>query len=270
MALYSKVYRRVWRDAKFRALSDRGKLLWFYLLTGPDVTSMPGPVVGGEGHFAEAMGWNIGSLREAFREVLAKGMAKVDREACLVFLPNAYKYNRPESPNVVRSWANHFDELPECALKVEVYQHLKALVEGLGEGFRKAFGEVFPKGMPNQEPEPEQEQEQEQEVGGQAPLQPPAAAESLPESLRTEQFQKALTDWRKHRKEIRKKWTPSMEEKQIKRLADWGAERAVAAIDHSIANGWLGIHEAKENGDPRLAAKSESVAERYARLKREG
>ncbi len=153
----------MWGDAKFRSLSMTAKLMWIYLLTGPEVTSLPGAIIGGEAHFAEALGLELKAFREAFLEASRKGMAKADWSARLVLLPNAKKYNRPESPNVVKSWRDHYDCLPECKLKVEAYQALKDLVEGLGEAFRKAFAEAFAKGMPNQEQEQEQEQYQEQE-----------------------------------------------------------------------------------------------------------
>jgi hypothetical protein len=39
MARYRKVDPRMWGDAKFRALSQDGQRVWFYLLTGPEVTN---------------------------------------------------------------------------------------------------------------------------------------------------------------------------------------------------------------------------------------
>ena len=93
-----------------------------------------------------------------------------DSKACFLSLPKFVKYNRPESPNVIKAWAGALDLLPECRLKSELIQNVKDLVEGLGEGFQKAFAEAFPKGIGN--PEQEQEQEQEQELE-QEPKQEP-------------------------------------------------------------------------------------------------
>jgi hypothetical protein len=87
-------------------------------------------------------------------------MVKHDDKASFIWLPNFLKYNKPESPNVVRSWPEAFDLLPECSLKFSLFQHVKDYAETLTEGFREAFAQVFAKGMANQE----QEQEQEQEV----------------------------------------------------------------------------------------------------------
>ncbi|HEV2576478.1 MAG TPA: hypothetical protein VGU25_04635 [Acidobacteriaceae bacterium] len=51
---------------------------------------------------------------EAIQEVLSQGMARHDEKACFMWFPNFLKYNRPESPNVVKSWPEAFDMLPEC------------------------------------------------------------------------------------------------------------------------------------------------------------
>jgi hypothetical protein len=97
-------------------------------------------------------------------------MAKADWPARLIFLPNSIKHNLPESPNVLRAWANAFNELPECELKAEILQRLSSVVGRMGEGFRKAFTEVFgealPKGLAIQEQKQEQEQKQSQEQEG--------------------------------------------------------------------------------------------------------
>lgn len=168
MSRYSKVDRRIHSDAKFRELSNPepcAKYLFFYLLTTPKLTSIPGLISAGEAEIAEALKWPMKGFREGFRELLAKGMAKADWNARLVWLPNATKYNQPENPNVVRSWRTHWDEMPECDLKSEAWQSLKELTERLGKGFAEAFRQCCPKGSPNgiRNPMPNQEQEQEQE-----------------------------------------------------------------------------------------------------------
>ncbi|MEM1189912.1 MAG: hypothetical protein AAGI72_15375 [Pseudomonadota bacterium] len=159
MARYRKVDTRIWNDAKFNALSDDGKLVFFLLLTHPQMTAL-GAMRATIPGLAEELGWLPEAFREAFQEALAKGMAKHDPEARLIVLPNFLKYNRPESPNVVKAWDSALDLLPECRLKSELIQDVKAFAEGLTEGFAKALPEAFAKGMPYQEQEQEQEQEQ--------------------------------------------------------------------------------------------------------------
>ncbi|MGI8773196.1 MAG: hypothetical protein ACR2JE_17370 [Acidobacteriaceae bacterium] len=158
MSRYRKVDPRIWNDAKFRALSDQAKLVFFMLLTHPGMTALGGMRATIAG-LAEELGWSAEAFREAFREASKQGMAKQDEKACLIALPNFLRYNGPESPNVVRAWASSVDLLPECELKCLLIQRAKVFAEGMSKGFGEAFSEAFPKAMPNQEQEQEQEQD---------------------------------------------------------------------------------------------------------------
>jgi hypothetical protein len=168
---YRKVDVKIWNDAKFVSLSERGKLVFLFLMTHPNLT-MVGAMRATAPGLAAEIGIPLEAFREAFLEALSKGMAKVDKSAALIWLPNFLKYNKPESPNVVKAWPDAFDMLPECELKSQVFQHVKGFTEGMTEGFRKAFREAFGKGLPedfaktspNQEHEQEQEQEQEKKT----------------------------------------------------------------------------------------------------------
>ena len=155
MGRYRKIDTRIWNDAKFCSLSNEGKLLFLFLLTHPHLTSigaMRATITG----LAAELGWSSKSLREAFGEAFRKGLVEHDEKACFVGIPNFLRYNGPESPNVVKSWSDSLDLIPECALKVQLLQRVKGFTEGLSEAFTKALPEAFRKGMPN----PEQEQEQ--------------------------------------------------------------------------------------------------------------
>lgn len=139
---YSKVDRRAWRDAKFRALSAPGpsaRYLWLYLLTGPHNGSIPGVFVLSYAAAGAELGWSTSQTRTKFGEVEAAGMAKVDRETWLVWLPKALEHNRPESPNVVVGWRTLWAELPECQLKNEVATTLREQLALLGRAYSEAF-----------------------------------------------------------------------------------------------------------------------------------
>lgn len=188
---YRTIYVRMWGDEKFRRLSripPCGQGLWVYLLTGPHTGPIPGLFRSGPAAIAEQLGWTQKAFDEAFAEVLRQGLAEVDWEVGLVWIPKAVEYNKPQSPNVVLSWANEWDLMPECGLKWQAGESLRTFVYGLGEGYEQAFLQVFGDTLPkpclkasrNQEQEQEQHQEQQQEqkqepgvVGVKAPLQPP-------------------------------------------------------------------------------------------------
>lgn len=156
MSRYRKVDPRIWNDEKFRSLSDDAKLVFFMLLTHPNMTAL-GAMRATVGGLAEEMGWGLERFREAFREALSKGMAEHDQKACLVMLPKFLKYNPPESPNVVKAWADSLDLLPECGLKTRVITESVAFLKGKSKAFQEALPEAFAKTMPNQEQEQEQD-----------------------------------------------------------------------------------------------------------------
>ena len=67
----------------------------------------------------------------------------------------------------------------------------------------------------------------------------------LPDVLNNDAFLAAWADWVRHRSEIRKPLKPTTIRQQLKKLAAMGTLRAVAAIEHSIANGYQGLFEPK-------------------------
>jgi hypothetical protein len=71
----------------------------------------------------------------------------------------------------------------------------------------------------------------------------PIEDQPIPDCLNTPEFAKAWTDWQTHRRQIRKTLTPLAAQRQLTTLAEWGADRAVAAIQGSIQAGWTGIFE---------------------------
>jgi hypothetical protein len=158
VARYRKIDTRIWNDAKFSALSERGKLVFFFILTHPNLT-MLGAMRASVPGLAAELRMQPRAFTEAFSEVLSRGMVEHDEKASFLWLPNFLRYNSPENPNIVRSWPKVFDLLPECEMKQQLLKRLKASTEGLSEGFQEAFAEAFPKAMPNQEQEQEQEQE---------------------------------------------------------------------------------------------------------------
>jgi hypothetical protein len=144
MARYAKVDRRIWNDARFRSLSERGKLVFLFALTHPSLT-MLGAMRATVPGLAAELEMPSEAFAEAFGEALSKGIVKHDPQASCLWFPNFAKYNKPESPNVIRAWPDAFDLIPECGLKWQLLEQLKTFVEGLSEGFREAFAEGFGK-----------------------------------------------------------------------------------------------------------------------------
>jgi hypothetical protein len=73
------------------------------------------------------------------------------------------------------------------------------------------------------------------------------ALDGLPATFHVEAFKAAWTDWVGHRRDIGHPLTPRAAKMTFKAIAEMGVDRTVAAIQHSIANGWRGMFEPKEN-----------------------
>ena len=65
----------------------------------------------------------------------------------------------------------------------------------------------------------------------------------MPDGLDSENFRAAWAEWENHRRHLRKPLTPEAVKRQHKKLAAWGEARAIAALNHSIENGWTGVFE---------------------------
>ena len=158
---FRKVDVRVWNDEKFMSLSRDGKLVFLFLLTHPSQT-MLGAMRASLPGLASELGMAFKEFSAALLEIVEHDMVRFDEKASFVWFPNWLRYNRPESPNVVRSWSKVMPLLPECKLKRELVKKLQVFIGGLPAGFREGFREVFGQPSLNQEQEQEPEQEPEQ------------------------------------------------------------------------------------------------------------
>lgn len=140
---YRKIDTQIWNDKKVIELSNDAKLAFVFTLTHPNMTSL-----GAMRATIEGIASEINVSVEALMEVLNKDMLKADQTAKLIYAPNFIKYNKPESPNVVRAWGKAYDMLPECQYKIEIYRTIKCVINQYGKGYMKAFMEVFPKDIP--------------------------------------------------------------------------------------------------------------------------
>lgn len=168
MARYRKIDTRTWNDQKFNALSDDAKLVFFLLLTHPHLTPI-GAMRATLAGLASELRWSAERFTSAFNECAMKDMVRHDEFAAFVWLPNFLRYNQPESPNVVRSWEQYLDYLPECQLKNDLIHDVGDFVQTLSVTFQEALPQAFGKAMPNQEQEQEQKQEQEKNVSSGKP-----------------------------------------------------------------------------------------------------
>lgn len=90
--------------------------------------------------------------------------------------------------------------------------------------------------------------------------------EFIPMSLKCRNdFMDAWTDWCEYRKQIRHSLVESTAIQQLKKMDAWGATRSVAAIRHTIENGWQGLFEPVSK--PQSSAKPTQQANNLPRMK---
>ena len=138
-ARYQKVYVKMWNGESFRALSDRARLLWLYLLTSPETTMVPGIVPSSLLTIAARVRWTEPDTAAAMAELEEAGMAVYD-PAGLVWLPEGIEHNPPDAPTNVLAWAGVWgDMVPTCPLKAVAYDGLRARMVERGPRFVEAF-----------------------------------------------------------------------------------------------------------------------------------
>lgn len=306
MARYRKIDTRIWNDERFGRLSDDAKLVFLFLLTHPHMTSLGAMRATAPGLAAE-LNWLVERFQKAFGELVktqanSEGqsddhtLVEFDDRACFIGLPNFLKYNGPESPNVVTSWAKSIDLLPECSLKKNLLKRAnvcmttrgekfieawEGVLQSLPESLREGFVEPFPKTMSNQEPEPEQQQEHKQEprkkvaaiaAGDVRPAKsskPKAKNKTekpivIPAELDTAEFVQAWAEWKEHLRQKNKPMKPLQETKLLSTWKANGVERTIAAINHSIANGWQGLFEPNAPSNGQRTAQQEDPRGNFA------
>lgn len=80
----------------------------------------------------------------------------------------------------------------------------------------------------------------------------------IPDSLRTDTFVRAWSDWIAYRKERKKPLTQMSVSRQLSSFEAVGPVVAVLAIDQSIRNAWLGVFPEKISKDA-LSGRSAST-----------
>jgi hypothetical protein len=159
MPRYSKIPRSIWNESTFRGLSGYAKLTYFLFLSFPHQTSVGAMRATVPGLAAE-LGCSVRRLRSAVNQLIEAGYIEVDDDASYIGIRDFLRWNRPENPNVMKSWVSVLELLPDCRHKDHLCEGLREMAEELGEPFLKAFREAFRKGLPIQKQEQKQEQEQ--------------------------------------------------------------------------------------------------------------
>ena len=88
---------------------------------------------------AEELDWKIKDFDVVFDELYDARLVKADFDNRVIFIPNAFKYNKPRSLNVIKGWRHIWAEIPECELKEQARIHLDEEIKEMGPSFYDAF-----------------------------------------------------------------------------------------------------------------------------------
>ena len=144
MAHFRPIDVRIWSDAQFVKLSDDGKLLFLLVLTHPNMT-MLGAMRGTVAGLAAELGWTAMRGDEAFSQLVCADhpLVEYDEQARYIGLPKFLKYQPPANGNVVKSWREPWELIPECKLKDQLLCRIREHLQTRGPTFITAFETVL-------------------------------------------------------------------------------------------------------------------------------
>lgn len=158
---YRKVYPRLWRNQKFRALKGSARELTFYLLSGPQ-TNRIGIFYFSIATAAEDMSMSTAIVRRALREVCAAFDWRFDEQASVFYIPSWWRWNAPENSNVLHGILKDLNEIAAGPLVYAFAENLECLPDRMdraGGTFHQTFRECMVRRYPERPPIQEQEQE---------------------------------------------------------------------------------------------------------------
>lgn len=194
MRTYGVVHTAFWSDDRIMGLSDRGKLLAMYWLTGPHTNALgcfrcPTAYICGD------LGWSEKAVNETVSELLAIGFANRCGTTGWTFVSRYLKHNPPANPNVFRSLIKMMAAVPSAVpFRFKVVE----VLEAHRKRFAKWFPEPLAQGMANQDQDQDQIQDQEESPPPPLPAVPKPRAAPASGSGEPEEFVRFYERYPRH------------------------------------------------------------------------
>jgi hypothetical protein len=153
MREYGQVQCSFWADSDIQSLSDQGKLLAAYLLTGPHSNGI-GCYRLPYGYVQADFGWDAETVSKGFAELFEIGFCKRCESTDFVLIPKFIKWNPVANPNVAKSRQKEFEAIPK---KASIYNELSHCLLAFGNHWANGF-ETLLKGYAEQDPDPTRNQ----------------------------------------------------------------------------------------------------------------
>jgi hypothetical protein len=123
---YSKIFRRIWRDEKFRALAPNEKLAAFYLLSGQ--SNRIGYFAFSMALAAEELGLPLDECRARISSSGAALGWALDEPSGVVLIPTWWKWNPPPNPDALKGALTDLQDVPRSSLLpqfIRASEHLR-------------------------------------------------------------------------------------------------------------------------------------------------
>lgn len=153
---YDPVDRRMWGDAKFQSWDGpppNTRYLWIYLLTNPHGTGVRGVLRTSVEGIAAELGWSVRATEKCMQKLVADGVVKLDKRACVVWIVNRLRHDMPQRPHIVEGWRHAWAEIPQCPLKDEIDACFRAIFAEsstwIATEWERCCGRVSPALSPN-------------------------------------------------------------------------------------------------------------------------
>jgi hypothetical protein len=147
---YSKVFRRIWSDERFRLLTSPDKLVALYLLTGQ--SNRIGYFFLSPALAAEALGLPVLDCQEAIQRVCEAMAWGWDDAASVVIIPTWWKWNPPHNQNNLLGYLQDLQEVPRSALLPKFLKGRKWLTISLQDTFTNAVARTLGTEPPTEPP----------------------------------------------------------------------------------------------------------------------
>lgn len=157
---YGRVYSAFWTSADVQALSDDGRLLALYLLSGPHGT-IAGVCRLPDGYICEDLKWTQQRVAKGFMELLREGFANRCETTKWVWICRFLAWNTPENPNQWKAARKIAATVPSNCSWNAAFRRVFAIATGDVPDDEQNPYITLPQPLPTQEQYQEQKQDTE-------------------------------------------------------------------------------------------------------------
>jgi hypothetical protein len=240
MAKYRQVHVHIWKDGWFLDLDPKHKLFFIYLFTN-ERASISGIYELSKRVMSFESGLSFGEIDDALQAFEQEGKAYYDDG--VVWVPNLRKYHESKSPKVVKFIEDDVSTLKDCKLK-SIYCGKYSIdtvfsVENTVSSRDSASSSVSSGSS--------------SKTGGKPKLPP------IPSYIATPALMNAWGEWCQYNEDKGHPLVFRTAKGQHSKFENWGEARSIAAIEHSMDNGYKGLIEPKDTDKGRVTRQSQGL-----------